>query len=83
MGTGLHGLSGQLAWDRRHAHEIIGFGKWIFLSTAIYFAAISFDRFYFVAVLPLALAGSASVMLTVPLVRQIATRRRGASARRR
>lgn len=33
--------------------------------------------------LPLALAGSASLMLTVPLVRQIAARRRSASARKR
>jgi hypothetical protein len=33
--------------------------------------------------LPLALAGSAALMLTVPLVQQIATRKRGANARRR
>jgi len=32
---------------------------------------------------PLALAGSASLMLTVPLVRQIAARRRPAPTRRR
>lgn len=32
---------------------------------------------------PLALAGSASLMLTVPLVRQIAARRRSGSARER
>lgn len=44
-------------WDSHHAREIIGFGKWIFLSTAIFFAATSFDRFYFVGVLPIAMAG--------------------------
>ena len=54
----------RLRWDARHTGEIIGFGKWIFLSTAIYFAAITFDRFYFVAALPLALAGIYGVART-------------------
>ena len=54
----------RLAWDDRHAREIIAFGKWIFLSTAIYFSAISFDRFYFAGVLPLALAGIYGVART-------------------
>lgn len=54
----------RLTWDRAHALEIIAFGKWIFLSTAIYFAAISFDRLYFVGVLSLALAGIYGVART-------------------
>ncbi|WP_379551744.1 oligosaccharide flippase family protein [Qipengyuania sp. DGS5-3] len=44
-------------WDKAHVHEIVNFGKWIFLSTAVYFAATSYDRLYFVDALPLALAG--------------------------
>lgn len=47
----------RLAWNAGFVSEILHFGKWIFLSTAIYFAATSFDRMYFVGVLPLALAG--------------------------
>lgn len=54
----------RLRWDPRHTREIIAFGKWIFLSTAIYFAAISFDRFYFVGVLPIALVGIYAVART-------------------
>lgn len=50
--------------DHAHAREIIGFGKWIFLATAIFFAATSFDRFYFVGVLPIALAGVYGVART-------------------
>ena len=47
----------RLAWDRSRVAEIFNFGKWIFLSTVLYFAATSFDRMYFVGVLSLALAG--------------------------
>lgn len=54
----------RLAWDPRFVHEIVGFGKWIFLSTAIYFAATSYDRLYFVAALPLAMAGIYGVART-------------------
>jgi O-antigen/teichoic acid export membrane protein len=46
-----------LVWDKSAAREIFHFGKWIFLSTMVYFAAQSTDSIYFVAVLPLALAG--------------------------
>lgn len=54
----------RLRWDARHAREIIAFGKWIFLSTAIYFSATTFDRFYFVGALPLAFAGIYGVART-------------------
>lgn len=43
--------------DRAAVYEIVHFGKWVFLSTAVYFAATSTDRFFFVAALPLAMAG--------------------------
>ena len=51
----------RLVWDKVHVLEIVNFGKWIFLSTAVFFAATTFDRLYFVAALPLALAGVYSV----------------------
>ena len=63
------------AWDSRHVHEIVNFGKWIFLSTAVYFAATSYDRLYFVAVLPLTLAGVYSVARTfADMIGQMAQR---------
>jgi O-antigen/teichoic acid export membrane protein len=55
----------RLAWHSAHAREIFGFGKWIFLSTAVYFAAGSTDKMYFVAALPLALAGVYSIARTL------------------
>lgn len=54
----------RLTWHRDHVAEILNFGKWIFLSTAIYFAAISTDKIYFSAVLPLAVVGIYGVART-------------------
>lgn len=54
----------RLAWDSRFVREIVGFGKWIFLSTALYFAATSYDKLYFVAAVPIALAGVYGVART-------------------
>lgn len=54
----------KLTWDKPAAAEILNFGKWIFFSTAIYFAAMNVDKFYFVAVLPLAVAGVYSIART-------------------
>lgn len=51
------GIRPRLAWHRSHVAQILHFGKWIFLSTALYYAATSFDRMYFVGVLSLTLAG--------------------------
>jgi len=47
----------RLTWNAAHWAEIFNFGKWVFVSTAIYFASISTDKIYFSAVLPLALVG--------------------------
>ena len=54
----------RLVWRREFAGEIFHFGKWVFLSTAVYFAAMSADRIYFSAVLPLALVGIYGVART-------------------
>ena len=43
--------------DRPSAREIIFFGKWIFLSSIIYFLAMNYDRLYFAKQIPLALLG--------------------------
>lgn len=54
----------RFALHREHMWEILHFGKWVFLSTAIYFAAMSTDRLYFSAVLPLAIVGVYGVART-------------------
>lgn len=49
---------------RDHVHEIVHFGKWVFLATVIYFAASSTDRAFFGALLPMAAVGIYSVART-------------------
>ncbi|QDZ08053.1 oligosaccharide flippase family protein [Sphingomonas panacisoli] len=49
---------------RKYLAEILHFGKWIFLATAVYFASMSTDRIYFAAVLPLSLVGVYGVART-------------------
>ncbi|MEZ5734619.1 MAG: oligosaccharide flippase family protein [Novosphingobium sp.] len=43
--------------NREAAREILHFGKWIFISTLVYFGAMSFDRLYLAGAVPLALLG--------------------------
>lgn len=47
----------KLQWDRDAVASILFFGKWIFLSTLIYFFAMNFDRLYFADAIPIALLG--------------------------
>ena len=54
----------RFTWRPEFVREIFHFGKWVFLSTAVYFAAMSTDRLYFSAVLPLALLGIYGVART-------------------
>jgi O-antigen/teichoic acid export membrane protein len=44
-------ISKQYAWD------IVGFGKWIFVSSIVYFLSNNYDRLYFAKVVPLELLG--------------------------
>ncbi|WP_099823296.1 oligosaccharide flippase family protein [Oceaniglobus indicus] len=41
---GLPGATNRLRWDRSCAHELIRFGKWIFLSTAAWFLSSQGDK---------------------------------------
>ena len=41
------GIKHRFFIDKEIAGQIIGFGKWIFLSSIIYFLAMNFDRLYF------------------------------------
>lgn len=38
------GIKHRLMIDRTYAREIIGFGKWVFISSIVYFLAVNFDR---------------------------------------
>ncbi|MEG8037945.1 oligosaccharide flippase family protein [Sphingomonas sp. LR60] len=38
------GIKHRLMIDRTYAREIIGFGKWVFVSSVVYFLALNFDR---------------------------------------
>ncbi|MXO60718.1 oligosaccharide flippase family protein [Altererythrobacter salegens] len=54
-----------LSFDREAAREIVGFGKWIFLSSLVYFAAMNFDRLYLAGAVPLAVLGVYGVARTI------------------
>ena len=47
--------------DRASAREILVFGKWIFLSSIIYFLAMNFDRLYFAKLITLTELGIYSI----------------------
>ena len=53
----LPGVRHRFIIDRASARQIIFFGKWIFLSSIIYFLAINYDRLYFAKQIPLELLG--------------------------
>jgi O-antigen/teichoic acid export membrane protein len=44
-------------WDGDSAKEIFLFGRWIFLSSIIYFLSINFDRLYFASIISLSTLG--------------------------
>lgn len=55
------GLRHQFIVERRYAWEVFHFGKWIFASSVIYFAAMNFDRLYFAKQISLAELGVYSI----------------------
>lgn len=46
-----------LRWERTALRDIVHFGKWVFLSSLIYYLAMNFDRLYLPSAIPLALLG--------------------------
>lgn len=51
------GIKSRFQISPKYLGDILSFGKWIFLSTAVYFFASSFDRLFFARVIPLDLLG--------------------------
>ena len=47
----------RLTIDRTYFKAIISFGKWVFLSSIVYFLAMNFDRLYFAKEIPFAILG--------------------------
>ena len=68
----------RFALHRAHVWEIVHFGKWIFLATAIYFAASSTDKAFFAAVLPMVVVGVYSVARTFSDMSALLAQRLGA-----
>jgi O-antigen/teichoic acid export membrane protein len=55
------GVKHRFILDRRSVREILTFGKWIFLSSVIYFLAMNFDRLYFAKQITLTMLGIYSI----------------------
>lgn len=54
----------KLQIDRVCAGQIVSFGKWVFVSSLIYFLAVNYDRLYFAKVVPFAVLGIYGVART-------------------
>jgi O-antigen/teichoic acid export membrane protein len=51
--------------SRQYAKQILSFGKWIFISSIIYFLSSNFDRLYLAKAIPLALLGVYGIARTL------------------
>lgn len=54
----------RLQWDAEAFRQIFSFGKWIFFSSIVYFAAMNFDRLYLAGAVPFAVLGVYGVART-------------------
>ena len=69
------GMRHRFIIDRKSAHQLIHFGKWIFFSSLVWFAAMNFDRLYLSKQIPLALLGVFGIARTLAdTVTQVAAR---------
>jgi O-antigen/teichoic acid export membrane protein len=55
------GVRQRIYIDQKSAREILSFGKWILLSSVVYFFAMNFDRLYFAKQIPLGELGVYSI----------------------
>ena len=55
----------QFLLNKKFAYEIVNFGKWISLSSIVYFLATNFDRLYFAKVVPLGVLGIYSIARSI------------------
>jgi len=59
------GLQHRLLISKKYTWQIIHFGKWIFVSTIVYFLATNLDRLYLGKVVPLELLGIYGIARTI------------------
>jgi O-antigen/teichoic acid export membrane protein len=50
-------IKNKVSWNSQNVRDIIHFGKWVFLSSILYFLAINLDRLYLAKYIPLAALG--------------------------
>ena len=55
----------RLEFKRTHFNSIFSYGKWVFVSSMIYFAAMNFDRLYFADAVPFAVLGVYGIARTL------------------
>ncbi len=55
----------RLVWDKSAFWAIFGYGKWVFASSLVYFAAGNFDRLYFADMVPFAVLGVYGIARTL------------------
>lgn len=72
--TILRGYNARFGWDKRAAHSLITFGRWIFISTLLTFTVTQADRLIFGKMVPLGMLGVYSIALTVATVPSSAMR---------
>jgi len=61
----LPGENNRIRWDERSARELIRFGRWLFLSTALTFFVSHSDRLIFGKMIPVSLLGVYSIGATL------------------
>lgn len=71
----LTGERNRFHWDPESVHQIVHFGKWIFLSTLVSFLAMRFDIFLLGRLVPIDLLGIYSIAGLLAVVPQQATNR--------
>jgi O-antigen/teichoic acid export membrane protein len=52
------GIRHHFVLDRAAMREILSFGRWVFISSIVYFLAMNFDRLYMARAVPLAILGT-------------------------
>ncbi|MFM2276141.1 MAG: Teichuronic acid biosynthesis protein TuaB [Pseudomonadota bacterium] len=64
----LPGVNNRFRWEREAVLEIIHFGKWVLLSTMIYFFAMQIDKLVFGRVFPLSEVGVYSIAASLAIM---------------
>lgn len=61
----IRGVRNRIHFSRKHLGEILGFGKWVFIASLIYFMSGYIDRLYFGSAIPLAMLGVYGIARTL------------------